>query len=185
MKTPTDTLAARYKIAHNEMRSIDGLQPSEALDELLKYLLVKVECEKGGEHLDQIDVFSDIDARQAVVSVLRERFSTYVQRDGSYSKELFHSQDFRLSDDGLAKVHEILGQDRISDLKFDVRSAALRTFLSPDLRKGLGIFLTPDEIVSEIVKFFEFKSGGCSCRSCLWVRDVSDGGRKRGRSLSK
>ena len=177
MKTPTETLAARYKIAHNEMRSIDGLQPSEALDELLKYLLVKVECEKSGELIDQIDVFSDVKARKAAISKLRKRFSTYVEQGGIYAKELFHTQDFRLSDDGLAKIHEVLGQDRISDLRFDVRSAALRTFLSPNLRKGLGIFLTPDEVVSEIVSFFDFKNGDSivdpACGSGTFLMEVA------------
>src|SRR5690349_1673383 len=34
-------LAGLYREAHNEMRNIDGLQPQEAFDELLKYLLLK------------------------------------------------------------------------------------------------------------------------------------------------
>ena len=61
-----------------------------------------------------------------------------------------------MSNSCLANVHEILGDRRITSFSFDVRSAALRSFLNPKLRKGLGIFLTPDQIVDEIVEFIEF-----------------------------
>jgi len=33
-----------------------------------------------------------------------------------------------------------------------MRSTALRTFLSPDIRKGLGIFLTPEKVVRAMVE---------------------------------
>ena len=34
-------LASIYRESHNIMRNIDGLQPQEAFDELLKYLFFK------------------------------------------------------------------------------------------------------------------------------------------------
>lgn len=38
-------LAHLYDQAHNLMRNIDGLQPQEAFDELLKYVFFKQTCE--------------------------------------------------------------------------------------------------------------------------------------------
>ena len=156
MKTQADALSLRYRTAHNEMRSIDGLQPAEALDELLKYLLVKSEEETRNIPLPEIDVFSHNGERTEAARHLRSRLAHYLDHYTQHAEALFHSRDFRLSDSCLAKVHEILGSEQLSQFSFDVRSAALRSFLSPKLRKGLGIFLTPDQIVDEIVEFVEF-----------------------------
>lgn len=156
MKTQADALSLRYRMAHNEMRSIDGLQPAEALDELLKYLLVKTEDENRNAELPSLDVFSSDSEREETATYLREHLGDYLDKYDHYAGELFPSRDFRLSNSCLAKVHEILSNEQLSTLTFDVRSAALRSFLNPKLRKGLGIFLTPDQIVHEIVNFFDF-----------------------------
>ena len=156
MKTQADALSLRYRMAHNEMRSIDGLQPAEALDELLKYLLVKSEEEARSIPIPRLDIFSADSERTEVARHLRNRLLHYLDEYPQYAAELFHSKDFRLSNPCLAKVHEILGTEQLFQLPFDVRSAALRSFLNPKLRKGLGIFLTPDQIVDEIVNFIEF-----------------------------
>ena len=37
----TKTLASIYREAHNMMRNIDGLQPQESFDEILKFLFFK------------------------------------------------------------------------------------------------------------------------------------------------
>ena len=156
MKTQADALSLHYRMAHNEMRSIDGLQPAEALDELLKYLLVRTEEETRNVALPKLDIFSSDSERTAIAKYLRTQFADYLDQFAQYAAELFHSRDFRLSNSCLAKVHEILGDVRLTNYSFDVRSAALRSFLNPKLRKGLGIFLTPDQIVDEVVDFFEF-----------------------------
>ena len=156
MKTQADALSLRYRTAHNEMRGIDGLQPAEALDELLKYLLVKSEEETRNIPLPQLDIFSNDSERTEAARHLRSRLAHYLDHYTQHAETLFHSRDFRLSDSCLAKVHEILDTEQLSRFSFDVRSAALRSFLNPKLRKGLGIFLTPDQIVDEIIEFIQF-----------------------------
>ena len=156
MKTQADALSLRYRMAHNEMRSIDGLQPAEALDELLKYLLVKTEEESRGALPPILDVFSDDSEREATATYFRKRLRINLDKYSQYADGLFQSRDFRLSDSCLAKVHEILGNEQLTELSLDVRSAALRSFLNPKLRKGLGIFLTPDQVVDEIIAFCDF-----------------------------
>ena len=158
------------------MRSIDGLQPSEALDEILKYLLVKTEDERSRDPIKPLDAQSDDKVRSRVVGELRERFAYYLEKNHGYATDLFHSSDFRLSDSCLAKVHEILCRENLSRVPFDIRSAAIRAFLSPELRKGLGIFLTPDEIVAEMVQFFDFANGSViadpACGSGTFLLEV-------------
>lgn len=154
MKTNADVLSLHYRMAHNEMRSIDGLQPAEALDELLKYLLVKTETHHAT--LPELGRFSTGQAKSLAVRQLRTRLADALDRFGQYGPQLFHAREFRLSDPCLAKVHEVLGDVHLPNAAFDVRSAALRSFLNPKLRKGLGIFLTPDQIVDEVVDFFNF-----------------------------
>lgn len=160
MKTQADALSMRYRMAHNEMRGIDGLQPAEALDELLKYLLVKTEEEYRDVQLPILDVFSSDVECQGTAKYIREKLAIYLEKYNHYANALFHSKDFRLSDSCLAKVHEILCNEQLTELPLDVRSAALRSFLNPKLRKGLGIFLTPDQIVEEIIDFFDFPTDG-------------------------
>ena len=159
MKTQADALSLRYRMAHNEMRSIDGLQPAEALDELLKYLLVKTADENRNAELHSLDVFSTDREREETAIYIRKHLGFYLDKYDHYAGVLFPSRDFRLSNSCLAKVHEILGNEQLSTLSFDVRSTALRSFLNPKLRKGLGIFLTPDQIVHEVVNFCDFSAG--------------------------
>ena len=136
MKTPTDALALRYRIAHNEMRSIDGLQPAEALDELLKYLLVKTEDESRGVACPTLSVFSSNCERENAAQYLRGRFAETLDQYAHYAADLFHSRDFHLSNPCLAKVHEILGDEHLSKLSFDVRSAAPSLISESQAKKG-------------------------------------------------
>lgn len=159
MKTPADTLAARYRLAHNEMRNIDGFQPSEALDELLKYLLYRSYENELYEPAPSIDIFSDKAIISDVVDHIKSGFSKSVDRHGGFINEVFRSGSFSMTDACIAKVHEILCSIDFISLDIDVRSAALRSFLGPEIRKGLGIFLTPDEVVAEISRFFAYRDG--------------------------
>lgn len=159
MKTPADTLAARYRLAHNEMRNIDGFQPSEALDELLKYLLYRSYENDLYDPAPNIDIFTDATITSKVVDHIKSGFVKSVDRHGGFINEVFRSKSFSMTDACIAKVHEILCSIDFINLDIDVRSAALRSFLGPEIRKGLGIFLTPDEVVSEISRFFAYRDG--------------------------
>jgi type I restriction enzyme M protein len=131
-------LAAIYREAHDEMRNLDGLQPQDAFEELLKYLFFR-------QHGDS--------RRDAVTSrTIRTRFARYLGTFDGAAKELWTDRTLRLSDCALLAVHGLVRGVDLSHVDFDVRSAALRMFLGPDLRRGLGIYLTPDEVVRAIVQ---------------------------------
>lgn len=159
MKTLADTLATRYRLAHNEMRNIDGFQPSEALDELLKYLFYRSYENDLYEPAPSIDTFSDKVIISNVVDHIKSGFAKSVDRHAGFINEVFRSGSFSMADACIAKVHEILCSIDFMSLGIDIRSAALRSFLGPEIRKGLGIFLTPDEVVSEISRFFAYRDG--------------------------
>jgi len=138
----TRELARIYKEAHSIMRNVDGLQPQEAFDELLKYLFFKQNHEV---------LISDI--KSISYKEVRELFSDYLGKTNSWSAEIWREHKIFLSDECLSDIHDLLFPVDFSKINYDVRSHALKEFLTPDIRKGLGIFLTPDDVVSAIIDF--------------------------------
>jgi len=135
------SLASLYRDAHNLMRNTDGLQPQEAFEELLKYLFFRQ------NHASSA-------AQPHTADTLRRGFAACVKAlhgQGS-AHELWRDRKFRLSDAALLSLHGLFAGIVFSSISFDVWSAALRMFLSPDLRRGLGIYLTPDAVVQAIVE---------------------------------
>lgn len=135
-------LARKYKEAHNIMRNVDGLQPQEAFDELLKYLFFKQNHEIVAN-----------DEKLISSKDVRNRFSEYLGKTNSWTSEIWREHEIFLSDECLSDIHDLLFQIVFSKIDYDVRSHALKEFLTPEIRKGLGIFLTPDQIVSAIIDF--------------------------------
>lgn len=136
-------LAAIYSRAHNAMRNMDGMQPQEAFDELLKYLFFKQVSEDAGVQ------------PPPAAAAIRTKFSQYLEKHNLWSTDLWRDRSFRLSDGCLEQCNSLFSELRFSEIACDIRSAAIREFLTPDIRKGLGIYLTPDEIVREIVRFVD------------------------------
>lgn len=138
------SLAAVYDNANNLMRNLDGLQPQEAFDELLKYLFMLQANESSGEVINC--------HHGEVGKRIRAAFTRHLKIvPGGSAQRLWGNGKFRLSDAALVALHNTFAGICLSDSDFDVRSAALRTMLSPELRRGLGIFLTPDAVVRAIV----------------------------------
>lgn len=153
---PTDhSLVSLYRRAHDVMRNVDGLQPQEAFDELLKFLFYKQANEElgpkaifppEGDSLTKEEV-------QELAGTIKNQFSDYVDTFNSWFKELWKDSRFHLSDTALVAVFQIFSKIDFSSVAFDIRSAAIKEFLTPDLRKGLGIYLTPDDVVKMMVEF--------------------------------
>lgn len=170
-----DKLASRFRLAQNEMRNIDGLQPQEAFDELLKYLFFREQDEGSGAKLSCSSVL-DADDVKYCASEIRKRFMAYLGRSKVAPEEWRHS-GFRLSDLALVRVHAAFVGVWLLGLGVDIRSAALKTFLTASIRKGLGIFLTPDDVVREIVNCLRPKSGDRiidpACGSGTFLAEIS------------
>ena len=146
------TLGRLYQRAHNRMRDVDGFLPQEALDELLKFLLYKNYAETAAaEQWAERSLCDD-------PGLIRQTFSDALSSRSVWVRQLWQSGRFHLSDRTLLDLQHLFGHFRLADVPLDVRSAALRTFLNSDARKGLGIFLTPESVVRAMVQVASPKS---------------------------
>lgn len=149
-------LSTLYKKAHDMMRNVEGLQPQEAFDELLKFLFFKQANEERGPKIiaptAEINSWSK-DEIQQLSNSIRLAFSNYVDTFNSWFKELWKDQKFHLSDIALCNLYQIFSNVDFSQISFDIRSSALKEFLSPEMRRGMGIYLTPDDVVKMMVSF--------------------------------
>ncbi len=154
--TTASQLAALYQDAHDAMRNIDGLQPQEAFDELLKYLLFRQVSDAAGQRVGLTRTLNLDGGYRAggseAAKAIRRLFSTSFKTHHGAVREVWNDGKFRLTDPALLAIHEALLDVHFAKLSFDVRSTALRMFLGPDLRRGLGIYLTPDDVVRTIVR---------------------------------
>lgn len=160
-------LSGIYRRAHDLMRNIDGLQPQDAFDELLKYISLKETLEKRGLNpsspftLTGGEGLTTLQAGHA--AKLRTFFAEHFHEMGQGAVDLWKDARFRLSDKCLIGLHDLFQPLQFSSIPFDLRSAALREFLSPHTRKALGIFLTPDEIARMMVDFVSPRPGDKVC----------------------
>ena len=149
MNVTSHQLSTLYKRSHDRMRDVDGLQPGEAFDELLKYLFLRESADADGDALPLapaplLNGVSRPDDRLA--KALRLRFERFRGRANSWTSELWADGSIRLSDVALLGVHEIFADVDFESIGLDIRSAALNAFIPGGLRKGLGIFTTPDPV---------------------------------------
>lgn len=139
-------LSKIYNNVHNTMRNIDGLQPQEAFEELLKYLFFKQEYENNNSK------------KELTIKDIRKDFKTFLENRNSWSSAIWKDKTIHLTDNCLQDIHNQLFKINFSSLDYDIRSQALKEFLTPEIRKGLGIFLTPDVVVSTIVQYVKPKA---------------------------
>ena len=157
MKTDQFKLASLYSRAHDIMRNIDGLQPQESFDELLKFLFFKQANEELGPAISYPTdfnlngLFAQLNKNLAME--IKALFSQYVETFNSWFQDLWKDAQFHLSDAALLSICEVFKEINFSGVPYDVRGAALREFLSPEIRRGLGIFLTPDDVVKMMVEY--------------------------------
>ena len=149
-------LAALYRSSQDQMRNVDGLQPQEAFDELLKYLFLKQSADE--IHYQFPPFYPSILNHELVpqnidlVRDLRNQFKVFLRDTNSWSSELWQDQEFHLSDSALLCVHELFEKVDFRTIDIDTRSAALNEFIPSGLRRGLGIFPTPDGIARMMVE---------------------------------
>jgi type I restriction enzyme M protein len=154
-------LATLYGRAHDLMRNIDALQPQEAFDELLKYLYFKesLEAENGTLFEKRVST-SDGGFASGVATSARALFARQVRESKSpAAREVWKEGTFQLSDAALTALDELMRDVSFRSLDIDVRSAAFREFLPAEIRRGLGIYLTPDGIVRMAVEIVNPEKG--------------------------
>lgn len=148
------TLSQLYKQAHDRMRDVEGLLPQEAFDELLKFLFYK-DCVETRTEQDGL--------RRNICSLgppdeIREVFSKELAFRAPWAIQLWPGGRFHLSDTTLLELENLFADVRLNDLSLDLRSTALWTFLNSDIRKSLGIFTTPEDVVRTMIEVVAPKS---------------------------
>ena len=147
-------LSSLYQKSHELMRNVDGLQPPEAFDELLKYMFLKEQAETTHRALPLIALsYSSHDSSShdgSLVQDIRQQLQRYLETT-TWSPQLWKDQTFNLSDIALLAVHEIFENIDFSTIDIDTRSAALNRFFRSEMRRGLGIFPTPDNVAKMMV----------------------------------
>ena len=163
MPVTAHQLASLYGRAHDLMRSSDGLQPLEAFDELLKYLLFRERSEDLGEVVAEPSLFvagslfaSD---PEGTASSIQRLFAECLREDAPWALQLWPDARFRISATTLLQVHDLFRELKLDDVPFDMRSSALSQFLTPGMRRSLGIYLTPDDIVRMVVELVAASPG--------------------------
>ena len=142
------TLSLLYQRAHDRMRDLEGLLPQEAFDELMKFLFYKDCSETSEEPRGQS---SYIDSSETPAEI-RERFKTELERRALWALPLWPGRNFHLSDRTLSYLQRMFADVKLTKLPLDIRSTALSTFLTSDVRRDLGIFPTPVDVVRSMIE---------------------------------
>lgn len=142
-------LSRLYQRAHDRMRNVEGLLPQEAFDELLKFLFYK-------DYTEERQIGNCDAGRHSLVrrspKLIRETFARSLESHAPWAFQIWRDGHIHLSDQTLLDLQGLFEGVKLANLPLDVRSTALRTFVSPELRKGLGIFLTPENVVRTMVE---------------------------------
>lgn len=141
-------LSLLYVRAHDRMRDVDGFLPQEALDELLKFLFYK-ECTENAQGPGPLAVDGSSDHNPTNI---RRIFAEALELRAPWAFRLWQDGRMHASDRTLSDLQGLFHGVCLTDLPLDVRSNALRTFLDSDVRKGLGIFLTPEDVARMMVE---------------------------------
>ena len=149
-------LSSLFSGCQDHMRNIDGLQPQEAFDELLKYVFVK-ECAEEYNHrfpdLCQSVFNTDtVSLNRGLIGDLRCQLRAFLERQDSWGAALWVDKEFHLTDSALLAIHELFESVELSAIDIDTRNLALNEFVPKELRRGLGIFPTPNCIARMMVE---------------------------------
>ena len=146
-------LSRVFEAAHNHMRDGDGLQPPEALDELLKFLFLVLHRERAGEPgLERRLLGPGVpESDRTHAQRLRGALVKAIAEHRSAGNGLHGLDPFALSTDTLCRVADELSGLEYPALPYDIKSTALRVFISSNMRRGLGVYLTPDPVVRMVV----------------------------------
>ena len=142
------TLSLLYRRAHDRMRDVDGLLPQEAFDELLKFLFYK-DCSEITRHSARFRNGTNYCANP---SSIREVFAKGLAQHAPWARSLWPGSSFQVSDRTLDILQSLFADVHLTELPLDVRSTALSTFLTSDVRRSLGIYPTPVDVVRSMVE---------------------------------
>jgi type I restriction enzyme M protein len=138
-------LGTTFDESHNFLRNQEGLQPAEALDELVKLLLCR-------EYLDATGELLNLPNHRPTQETLDNSIRHFGLEDYKIGR-------IQLSETSISKMWRLLEDANSEYGDLDLGSHALRSFIGRDSRRGLGIFLTPENLVGTIIDYVGTSSG--------------------------
>ena len=154
----TESVEKIFYDAHNIIRDSDGMHPDEALDELCKFLYVKIyDEEKNINYKLQNNIYPN---RYAVASTCRALYNEAKEYDlrlhgirkPKYKKSrgVFQT-DIMISSYTIEKIVGLFQRYSISGSGVDIKGRAFQKLYSPATRSGMGQYFTPDPIIDLVV----------------------------------
>lgn len=139
------------RYCHNDIRNNEGMDPTEAFDEMSKLLFCKMYEEKHSEN-DRFrkSVYEDI-LEETDVNVVQKIFNE-TKKDDRYSQLFSDEASIDLSD---RTIKSIVGRFEDYDLsltEFDVKGEAFEYFLGETFTGGLGEYFTPRNVVEFMIE---------------------------------
>lgn len=143
---------------HSALRDIDGMHAPEALDEICKLLIAKLDDERLGLGQFRRQFGETADECAAKVRKLYNQATNWSQQeDVGTIKGIFKDPIFATSS-ALARSVELLGPYDFSRSSMDVKGRAFQNVLLPAVRSGMGQYFTPKEVIDFIVTIMKPKA---------------------------
>ena len=185
---------------HSDLRDIDGILADEALDELMKLILLKIHDEEltgpGSSPKLQRWLYGSTEetaanARQMLACLADETDHSLARtsRNTLYEKDT-EKHRFRVSSAALSRVVEGLQRFGLTESSMDAKGRAFQQLISPAIRAGMGQFFTPEPVVKFMVSTISPRigdlvldpfagSGRFLSTTLKHLRTLNGGGRKK------
>ena len=141
---------------HCVLRDEDGLQPDEAVDEMIKLLYVKsfdeLFTEKNKDfRFQEYNVSSTEELASTILSLYKEAQDEEKKRFKEDPSRCVFDEDLIIKSSTIRKIVQLLQGFSIVDSSSDEKGRAFERFLSKTFRKGLGQYFTPEPVVDILV----------------------------------
>jgi len=142
--------------AHCILRDEEGLQPDEAVDEMIKLLYIKTYDElytiKGEDFgFQEYNASSTEELASNILSLYKDAQDAERKRVEDDVTRAVFDEDLIIRPSTIRKIVELIQGFSISDSSKDSKGRAFENFLSRTFRKGLGQFFTPEPVVDILV----------------------------------
>lgn len=141
---------------HSILRDEDGLQPDEAVDEMIKLLYIKSYDELFTQvdkdfRFQEFSVSSTEELASNILSLYKEAQEEEEKRLEDDSSRAVFDEDLIIKSSTMRKIVQLLQGFSIIDSSSDAKGRAFERFLSKTFRKGLGQYFTPEPVVDMLV----------------------------------
>jgi type I restriction enzyme M protein len=158
--TPVPDFEAKLFKLHSVLRDEENLHPDEALDEVSKFLYVKIYDEvytkKDEDYVFQTYRYGSAEQLGATIRALYEevgqREKEILGQQGKYDKSrTVFDEPMKVKDSTIYMIVEELQSYSLTETSIDARGRAFERFLGSTFRGALGQYFTPEPVVNLMI----------------------------------